>query len=183
MRRINITGPESTGKSTLTAQLAAHFGAGFVPEYARAYLDAHGPAYTLPDLEAIASGQLRQEEAAAAAAAAQGQQLLFCDTDLLVMKVWAEHAFAQCPPWILEELRRPRYALTLLLDVDLPWQPDPLREHPHLRQHFMDMYRQEVHELGWPVVEISGSGEQRLARAIAAVAGLGGEVWGLNRPQ
>lgn len=172
MQRINITGPESTGKSTLTAQLAAHFGAEFVPEYARAYLAEHGAAYSLPDLEAIARGQLRQEEEAAGQAAVRGSRLLFCDTDLLVMKVWAEHAFSVCPLWILEELRRPRYTLTLLLNVDLPWQPDPLREHPHLRQHFMDVYRREVRALGWPVAEISGSGEQRLAQAVAAVGQL-----------
>ena len=66
-------------------------------------------------------------------------------------------------------MRRPRYALTLLLDVDLPWQPDPLREHPHMRQHFMQVYRQELQLLGWPVVEISGIAGQRLTQAIAAV--------------
>lgn len=169
MQRINLTGPESTGKSTLSAQLAAHFGTSCTLEYAREYLAAHGPAYTLPDLAAIARGQLRNEETAAVAAAAQGRTLLFCDTDLLVIKVWAEHAFGSCPAWILEELRRPRYALTLLPDVDLPWQPDPLREHPHLRQHFMQLYRHELQALGWPTVEISGSKEARLTRAVAAV--------------
>ncbi|WP_375415838.1 AAA family ATPase [uncultured Hymenobacter sp.] len=168
MRRISITGPESTGKSTLAAQLAAHFGAAFVPEYAREYLAAHGPAYALPDLEEIARGQLREEEMAAA----RGHGLLFCDTDLLVIKVWAEHAFGRCPAWIVEELRRPRYALTLLPDVDLPWQPDPLREHPHLRAHFMQLYRRELAALGWLVAEISGTDAQRLARAVAAVEGL-----------
>ena len=172
LRRVSLTGPESTGKSTLAAQLAAHFGADHVPEYAREYLAARpGVAYTLPDLEVIARGQLRREDAAAG----RGGQLLFCDTDLLVIKVWAEHAFGQCPAWISEELRRPRYALTLLLDVDLPWQPDPLREHPHRRQHFMAVYRQQLRALAWPVVEISGGGEQRLARAVAAVGAVLGD--------
>lgn len=173
LRRISLTGPESTGKSTLAAQLAAHFGTTYAPEYARQYLAARGPAYALPDLEAIARGQLRQEDATAARAAALGRELVFCDTDLVVLKVWAEHAFGHCPPWILAELRRPRYALTLLLDVDLPWQPDPLREHPHLRQHFLEIYRRELRALAWPVAEISGSDAQRLARAVAAVAGVG----------
>jgi NadR type nicotinamide-nucleotide adenylyltransferase len=175
MLRISLTGPESTGKSTLAAQLAAHFRTAHAPEFAREYLAAHGAAYGLADLEAIARGQLRTEDEVAARAA-QGSPLVFCDTDLLVMKVWAEHAFGQCPPWIAEELRRPRYALTLLLNVDLPWQPDPLREHPHLRQHFMQVYRHELQTLSWPVAEISGSGEQRLARAVAAVEKVIGPV-------
>ena len=166
-RRVSITGPEAAGKSTLAAQLAAHYGTTFVPEYARAYLQEHGPGYTLADLENIARGQLAAEEAAAS----QASGLLFCDTDLLVIKVWAENAFGHCPAWIETELCRPRYALTLLLAPDLPWQPDPLREHPDpaQRQHFYQLYRQTLLALGWPFAEISGPGKQRLAQAQVAV--------------
>ena len=167
LARISLTGPESAGKSTLAAQLAAHYGTTFVPEYARQYLEANGASYTLPDLEAIAHGQLAAEEAAAT----QASQLLFCDTDLLVLKIWSENAFGTCPAWILAELARPRYALTLLLAPDLPWAPDPLREHPDPAQrwHFYELYRQELVVRGWPFAEIGGSPAQRLAQAIAAV--------------
>jgi NadR type nicotinamide-nucleotide adenylyltransferase len=167
MRRISLTGPESAGKSTLAAQLAAHYGTLFVPEYARQYLAAHGASYALPDLEAIARGQLAAEDAVASQAA----DLLFCDTDLLVLKIWAENAFGTCPAWILAELARPRYALTLLLAPDLPWAPDPLREHPDPAQrwHFYELYRQELTQRGWPFVEINGPPAQRLAQALAAV--------------
>ena len=167
MLRISLTGPEAAGKSTLTAQLAAHFGAGLVPEYARVYLAQHGPAYTLPDLENIAHGQLAAEDAAAT----QHPDLLFCDTDLTVSKIWTENAFGTCPQWIEDALRRPRYALTLLLAPDLPWVPDPLREHPNPadRWRFHGQYRQTLQALGWPFVEISGAGGERLAQAIMAV--------------
>ena len=170
MRRISLTGPESAGKSTLAAQLAAHYGTVYVPEYARQYLEANGPSYTLPDLEAIAHGQLAAEDAAATPAAG----LLFCDTDLLVLKIWAENAFGTCPAWILAELALPRYALTLLLAPDLPWTPDPLREHPDPAQrwHFYALYRAELVARGWPFVEISGPPAGRLAQAVAAVDGL-----------
>jgi NadR type nicotinamide-nucleotide adenylyltransferase len=167
MQRISLTGPESAGKSSLAAQLAAHYGTAWVPEYARAYLEAHGPAYALPDLEAIARGQLAAEDAVAA----QATELLFCDTDLLVVKIWAENAFGTCPAWVLAELEKPRYALTLLLAPDLPWAPDPLREHPDPAQrwHFYELYRAELLGRGWPFAEISGPPEQRLAQALAAV--------------
>jgi NadR type nicotinamide-nucleotide adenylyltransferase len=168
MQRISLTGPESAGKSSLAAQLAAHYGTAWVPEYARAYLETHGPAYTLPDLEAIARGQLAAEDAATA------QALLFCDTDLLVVKIWAENAFGTCPAWVLAELEKPRYALTLLLAPDLPWAPDPLREHPDPAQrwHFYELYRAELVSRGWSFVEISGSLRERLAQALAAVEGV-----------
>ena len=167
--RISLTGPEASGKSTLTAALAAHFNASFVPEYAREYLSAHGPAYALPDLETIARAQLAAEDAAAAARPVNS--LLFCDTDFTVIKVWAENAFNTCPPWVEAALRRPRYALTLLLAPDLPWHPDPLREHPNPadRWRFHARYRQLLQELNWPFIEIAGPAETRLPRAVAAV--------------
>jgi NadR type nicotinamide-nucleotide adenylyltransferase len=170
MQRISLTGPESAGKSSLAAQLAAHYGTAWVPEYARAYLEAHGPAYALPDLEAIARGQLAAEDAAAAQATGR----LFCDTDLLVVKIWAENAFGTCPAWVLAELEKPRYALTLLLAPDLPWAPDPLREHPDPAQrwHFYELYRAELVHRGWPFAEISGPPRERLAQALAAVEGV-----------
>jgi NadR type nicotinamide-nucleotide adenylyltransferase len=166
MQRISLTGPESAGKSSLAAQLAAHYGTTFVPEYARAYLEENGSAYTLADLEAIARGQLAAEDAAAA----QATGFLFCDTDLLVIKIWAENAFGTCPAWVLAELARPRYALTLLLAPDLPWAPDPLREHPDPAQrwHFYELYRAELVSRNWPFTEIKGSPAQRLALALAA---------------
>ena len=165
MVRISLTGPESAGKSTLAAQLAAHYHAPWVPEYAREYLEKNGPAYTLADLEAIGRGQLAAEDAAATPAAG----LLFCDTDLLVVKIWAENAFGTCPAPVLAALACPRYALTLLLAPDLPWTPDPLREHPDPAQrwHFYELYRAELQSRGWPFVEISGPA--RLAQAVRAV--------------
>jgi NadR type nicotinamide-nucleotide adenylyltransferase len=170
MQRISLTGPESAGKSSLAAQLAAHYGTAWVPEYARAYLETHGPAYALPDLEAIARGQLAAEDAAVA----QAMGLLFCDTDLLVVKIWAENAFGTCPAWVVAELEKPRYALTLLLAPDLPWAPDPLREHPDSAQrwYFHELYRAELVSRGWPFVEISGPPRERLAQALAAVEGV-----------
>ncbi|AMJ66983.1 AAA family ATPase [Hymenobacter sp. PAMC 26628] len=168
MLRLALTGPESTGKSTLSQQLAAYYGAPWVPEYARAYLAGRRPPYALADLEAIAHGQLSAEAAAEAA----GGALLVCDTNLLVIKVWAEHAFGHCPAWIAAAVAQPRYDLVLLLGVDVPWEPDPLREHPQLRQHFYDRYRDELRAGPDPFAEIWGPPAQRLAAAQQLVDGL-----------
>ncbi|MBH8559691.1 aldose epimerase family protein [Hymenobacter negativus] len=160
--RVSLTGPESTGKSTLAAQLAAHYGTSFAPEFAREYLALSGPHYTPEDLEEIARGQLAAE-AEAATRARNG--LFFCDSDLLVIKIWSEHSFGSCPEWILRTIDQQQYDLALLMGVDLPWEPDPLREHPHLRQHFYDLYRRELSERMSNFAEISGSGERRFAQA------------------
>ncbi|MBF9223972.1 aldose epimerase family protein [Hymenobacter ruricola] len=159
--RISLTGPESTGKSTLAAQLAAHYGTSFAPEYAREYLADTGPHYTLADIEEIARGQLRAE----AEAVRTARHVVFCDSDLLVIKIWAEHAFGTCPEWILRRIDEQQYDLVLLMGVDLPWLPDPLREHPHLRQQFYDLYQRELRDRMSNFAEISGSGERRFAQA------------------
>jgi NadR type nicotinamide-nucleotide adenylyltransferase len=168
MIRVAITGPESTGKSTLSRLLAEHYRTTWAPEYARQYLEEHGPSYTLQSLEAIARGQLAAEAAAEAAA----RHVVFFDTDLLVIKIWAEDAFGQCPAWILRHLEQQRYDLVLLPGIDLPWEYDPLREHPHRRQYFYELYRSELQKMGATYVEISGSSAQRFEQARKAVDSL-----------
>ncbi|GAB3292712.1 AAA family ATPase [Hymenobacter humi] len=161
MLRVSLTGPESTGKSTLAARLAAHYGTSFAPEFAREYLAVSGPHYISEDLEEIARGQL----AAEAEAERRAQRVVFCDTDLLVIKIWAEHSFGVCPEWILERIEQQPYDLVLLMGVDLPWEPDPLREHPHLRQHFYDLYHRDLRERMVNFAEISGTEDRRFEQA------------------
>ncbi|GAA4011759.1 hypothetical protein GCM10022408_25320 [Hymenobacter fastidiosus] len=161
MLRVALTGPESTGKTTLSRLLAEQYQTTWAPEYARAYLEARGPNYGLADLETIAQGQLAAEEAAAA----QAHRVVFYDTDLLVIKIWSEHAFGHCPEWILRRIEQRRYDLVLLLDVDLPWEPDPLREHPTHRQHFYNLYHTELSSQVSNFAEISGPPARRFEQA------------------
>ncbi|PRY16281.1 NadR type nicotinamide-nucleotide adenylyltransferase [Pontibacter ummariensis] len=157
MLKVAITGPESTGKSTLSVQLARHYQTVWVPEYARSYVGNLDKPYTLADIKAIARGQLALEQEAQQGA----KKLLFADTDMLVLKIWSEHAFGQCPAWIQEKLAQQEYNLYLLMGVDLPWEPDPQREHPHLRQFFYDWYKRELEALGVPFVEVQGQQQDR----------------------
>ena len=165
MLRVSLTGPESTGKTTLAVQLAAHYGTAFAPEFAREYLAETGPHYTAEDLEEIARGQLAAEAAAEAKARASGQRIVFFDSDLLVIKIWFDHSFGSCPEWIMQAIARQHYDLVLLMGVDLPWQPDPLREHPYLRQQFYDLYQRELREHMSNFAEITGEYERRFAQA------------------
>lgn len=145
----------------MAARLAAHYGTSFAPEYAREYLALTGPHYTPEDLEKIALGQL----AAEATAEAQAHRVVFCDSDLLVIKIWSEHSFGACPEWILKRIAEQRYDLVLLMGVDLPWEADPLREHPFLRQHFYDLYLRELREQMSNFAEVSGDADRRFAHA------------------
>lgn len=169
-KRILILGPESTGKSTLAAALAAYFQEPWVPEVAREYLEKLDLPYVYEDLLQIGRQQMQLEDELAMLA----HNYLFCDTDLRVIQVWSRHRFGKIDPWVLEELARRTYDLILLCATDLPWQEDPLREHPELemRQQFFEIYQQLSQASGIPWILISGDTDKRLSTAIQAVGSL-----------
>lgn len=165
LKRIAITGPESTGKSLLAEQLASHFHTAWVPEYSREYLHKLRRHYDFEDIVLIAKGQMEKENQAAHNAT----RYLFCDTDLLVTKVWSEFKYGKCDPWIIEQLRIHRYDLYLLCNIDLPWQDDPLREHPDKRKELFEIYHSHLLNMNVDFAIISGSGHKRLENAIKTI--------------
>ncbi|MFW5700239.1 MAG: AAA family ATPase [Cyclobacteriaceae bacterium] len=162
--KIAIVGPESTGKSTLSKQLALYFKTAWVPEYARDYLNKLGRPYKQSDLLLIAQEQIALEEKAAA-----NHEMVFCDTNLLVIKIWSEFKYQSCHPWILKSIKERKYDLHLLTYIDLPWQDDPQREHPHAREQLFNLYKNELDKMKVSYETIKGENEERLLHAIAAV--------------
>lgn len=163
--KIAITGPESTGKSMLAQQLAAHYHTLWVPEYARHYLQQLGRQYHYDDILHIAQQQQRSQQAFEELSF----DLLFSDTELLVTKIWCEVKYGRCHEWIDENLQKQDYDLYLLTDVDLPWEYDALREHPHQRKMLFELYRNALEKYRFPYTVVSGIGEQRLRNAAEAV--------------
>lgn len=165
MNLISITGPESTGKSSLAQALAKHYGTLWVKEFSREYLAGLGRKYVYGDIAQIARGQLLREKMMADKAG----KYLFCDTDPLVCKIWSRFKFGKSDPWLDEAVKSHRYDLYLLCDIDLPWMEDPLREHPHSRAELFDLYIYELKNLGVKFEVISGQGRQRLDHAISVI--------------
>jgi NadR type nicotinamide-nucleotide adenylyltransferase len=164
-RRIAITGPESTGKSLLAESLARHFKTFWVPEFARDYLNNLGRPYEEHDILTIARGQLREEEKLYR----QAKEILFCDTEMIVVKIWSEVRYQRCHPWILKTISTHTYDYFLLCDIDLPWEPDPLREHPDRRKFLFDLYFRELTDRKLPFSVITGSGSARMENAISVL--------------
>lgn len=166
--RICIIGAECTGKSTLSKALAEHYSTNWVPEYARAYLDRLTRPYDQSDLLRIAHGQVRMEDEWIR----DSDRLVIMDTNLLVIKVWSEHKFGACDPEIILEHKQRNYDHYLLTDIDIPWENDPQREHPQLRQHFGNLYHQLIGSTGVPFTIISGEPEKRMKKSIAVIENL-----------
>ena len=162
IKRIAITGPESTGKSMLAEKLALHYKTAWVPEFAREYLDQLSRQYRYDDILEIAKGQLRNEKLMVK----DTGRYLFCDTELIVTKIWCEVKYGKCHPWIIEHIERHPYDLYLLCNIDLPWEDDPLREHPNKREYLFNLYLNELKGRNLPYKIISGQGDNRIAEAI-----------------
>lgn len=166
IKKIAIVGPESTGKSTITKLLAKHYGTLWVPEYARYYCAALTEPCTLQDEVNMFHGQLALEESILAIA---DQQFVLCDTTFITVKIWSDEFFGHTPSIVLDALPKYQYDLYLLMDIDLPWEYDPLRDFPDKREYFMDVWHKELQALNANYKVVSGQGDERLQNAIAAI--------------
>ena len=165
VKKVAVIGPECTGKSDLSEFLANHYHTTWVPEYARGYLDNLVRPYEQHDLLTIANGQIRLEDKYAK----DCKNLMICDTNLYVIKVWSEFKFGSCHPEILRQIATRKYDLYLLTFIDLPWETDPQREHPHKREELYRIYFNEMKNQSVPCVEIKGVGDQRRLKAVEAI--------------
>ena len=165
IKKIAVVGPESTGKSTMSAYLANHYQTVWVPEFAREYCEKLTEPPTWQDEVNMFYGQLALE----AEIAPKANKLLMCDTTFITVKIWSDYTFGRSPQEVLDELPVHPYDLYLLLDVDLPWEEDPLRDFPHLREHFMQVWHRELQALNANYIVISGEGKVRYEVAIRAI--------------
>jgi NadR type nicotinamide-nucleotide adenylyltransferase len=165
IKKIAIVGPESTGKSTISAQLADHYNTVWVPEYAREYCAELTEPCTWDDEVNMFYGQLKLEEKFLP----QANKILICDTTFLTVKIWSEYTFGQSPQEVLDELPKRLYDLYLLMDIDLPWQEDPLRDFPHMREFFMKIWHKELNTLHANYSVISGNDDKRFQSAVKVI--------------
>lgn len=164
--KIAVVGPESTGKSTMAQFLAKQLKTVCVPEYSRYYCRSLNNQYTLQDELNMFYGQVALEEALVPLAQ---EQILICDTTFLTVKIWSDYLFGHTPQEVTDKIQQHQYDLYLLMDIDLAWQDDPLRDFPEQRGHFMEVWKSELERINGRYRIISGQNDQRLENGLAAV--------------
>ena len=167
VKRIIISGPESTGKSTLAKQLADYYKTDFLPEYARTYIENLNRPYNYNDLVKIAKMQIKLEKKFFKKA----HDFLFIDTGLIITKIWFQEVYKKYPAWLDKEIVNFLPELYLLCNYDLSWENDLVRENGsnERRKYLMNMYIQEIESHGVKYYIISGQGKKRLQKAINCI--------------
>ena len=155
MPKTIITGPESSGKTTLCKALSKHFNLPFSKEYARGYLDELDRDYIIDDLLSIAKRQLESEINSP-----------FLDTDLITIKIWSEYKYGSCDNWILDQIEKQKTEkrIYLLCKPDIPWQADKQRENPNDREELFKIYKQELEALRHDYFIVEGENKEQSAK-------------------
>ena len=166
LKKIAIIGPECTGKTTLSRQLALHYKTIWVPEFARDYIEKLQRKYVFEDLEIIARNQFAQINAKYP----EASDYVFFDTDLIITKVWFEVVFNKVPGWINSAIAISNFDLYLLCNIDIHWEPDTVRENGgEMRKVLFNMYKQELenHSLQYKIV--TGTENARTENALEII--------------
>jgi len=168
--KVVLFGPESTGKTILSEQLARHYNTVWVPEYAREYLQEkwnnERKTCENSDLLPIAFGQMKLENKLVKRA----DKVLICDTDLLETKVYSEEFYGGFVDPKLEKAAIDNtYDLYLLTYIDTPWEADDLRDRPQQRQEMFDAFKNALKKYNRPYILVKGDKKIRLQTAIKAI--------------
>ena len=164
---IVLTGPESSGKTTLALDLANALETNLVPEFSRYYLQYLGRKYGFNDLETIYSGQKIWH--AWHLKNCKGK-VLICDTDWTVLHVWEQYRYGTAQ---LTQHEKPLpNTYYFLCSPDMPWAPDPLRENPMDRDALFGQYLHLISEIKANFSILHGNPSQRLQTALAIIQDL-----------
>ena len=174
VRRVTVTGSESTGKTWLAQRLATRFHTLWVAEFARQYALHKAAPLDESDVEPIARGQIEAEDTAIARAG----NVAILDTDLVSTLVYATHYYGACPAWVERAARERLAELYLLCDVDVPWVADSARDRPNARHAIHAAFAKRLDEFGARYVIVRGTWEQRESSAVGAVEALVGSTSG-----
>lgn len=174
VRRICVTGPECTGKTTLAHRAAAHLRAEHVPEAARLYAERVNRELRVTDVELIAAEHIAMADDAVRRVVDRGGGTLVLDTDLVSTVVYAKGYYGFASPWLDDEERRRRADLYLLCDVDVPWISDGIRDRPGDRAAMFALFVETLRERQAQVIIVRGDWETRWRTALTASSQLRG---------
>lgn len=162
MIRIAVTGPESSGKSTLCQALSEYYKVEFITEFARGFLEDRNGIYVQSDLDEIGKGQLNLIQSSK-------ENLIISDTDFSVLEVWSQYKYGETSKLIHDLVSRKVFDLHILCSPDIPWEEDPLRENPHNRDELFKMYLTSLKQHNKNFIVVSGTYSERIEKSLKSI--------------
>ncbi|WP_328700290.1 ATP-binding protein [Caenimonas soli] len=168
--KIALLGAESTGKTQLAGELAAHLrqqgkSIAVVPEVLREWCHREGRTPRPEEQLPIAQEQERRVDEAGTRA-----EIVIADTTALMVAIYSAMLFEDGTLYQFALDRQRSYDVTLLTGLDLPWIADGLqRDGAHVREPVDALIRAALARAKVPYRLVYGSGEERLANALAAI--------------
>jgi len=164
--RIVLLGAESTGKTTLTQALAAHYDTAWIAECGREVYEAHDGRLKPRHFVEISRGhRLREDEALCQPGL---HRYLFCDTNALTTAAFSYLMTGTALPEVLADADacKERYARVLVCDDELPFEQDGWRANINVRAVHQRLLLYELSIRGIVYQMLTGSPEERLQQAI-----------------
>ena len=162
-----VTGPESTGKTTIALDLADRFRGMYISEFARDYVLKLNREYNYNDICLIAEEQRKQF---LASQIDQSNKVVFIDTYLIITKIWMDWHSHKYEEWLDQEIRQTKDCLYLLCAPDIEWVADEVRENGgKSRNKLFTLYLEEIERYNLDYKIVIGSGNDRIENAIGAV--------------
>ena len=166
MIKIAVTGPESSGKTTLSRSLSEHFKTPYITEFSRTYLENKNGYYNQYDIDRIAKGQLKlisnEEE----------KKIMIYDSDFIVLQIWSKYKFENTTKLIDKLVKKNLFDLHILCKPDIPWEEDPLRENKYDRDYLFKLYKESLNRYKKHYITVSGLHQNRLEKSIDKINSL-----------
>jgi HTH-type transcriptional regulator, transcriptional repressor of NAD biosynthesis genes len=162
--KVVILGTESTGKSTLTQQLATHFNCSSVSEVGRDIVE-NSNDFCFEDLKRIAETHANNIEKAVLG----DSPLVIIDTDIHTTLSYSKFVFNKKISVSKAIFAINKANLYLYLNNDVPFFQDGTRFPEDLRNKLDGSHRQILKAKKVDFVEISGSWEERFEKAVGYI--------------
>ncbi len=163
VKKICFYGPESTGKSILAEKMAEIYQTEFVPEVARELITSND--FTIEDIIKIGYAQLERINEKSKTT----NKILFCDTDAITTQIYSRHYLGSVPEVLYELEKKVRYDLYFLMDIDVPWVADGLRDLGELRETMFEVFKEELVRRNISFILVQGTYRERESKVIREV--------------
>ena len=136
-------------------RMAEHYHTEFVPEVAREMLSSND--FSLEDIIRIGQTQTQRVKEKLKTA----NKILFCDTDVITTQIYSRQYLKVVPEILFQLEKEINYDKYFLIDIDVPWVADGLRDLSNQREVMMKIFEEELSKRNIRPIRVKGNWNER----------------------